>query len=165
MYFTNEFRKTLIDSTYILISNNHYKSFNIKKILETLKVNRNNFYQLYETKDSFIIELLDILVKILHLRYKEGETKSLSISITKEELIKHHRFIKGFINMFDDEYLLDLIIYKYNLIRTFNNEDKELWIVMTKVIKYKLNHALNEMKNYNLDLIINDEQIKFNQYS
>ena len=49
--------------------------------------------------------------------------------------------------------------------RTFNNEDKEFWIVMTKVIKYKLNHALNEMDNYNLDLIINDEQIKFNQYS
>ena len=76
MYFTNEFRKTLIDSTYIIISNNHYKTFNIKKILETLKVNRNNFYQLYETKDSFIIELLDILVKVLHLRYKEGDTKS-----------------------------------------------------------------------------------------
>ena len=57
------------------------------------------------------------------------------------------------------------MIYKYNLMRTFNNEDKEFWIVMTKVIKYKLNHALNEMDNYNLDLIINDEQIKFNQYS
>ena len=165
MYFTNEFRKTLIDSTYSLLSNNHYKSFNIKKILETLKVNRNNFYQLYETKDSFIIELLDILVKVLHLTYKDGETKSLSISISKEELIKHHRSIKGFINMFDDEYLLNLIIYKYNLMKTFNKEDKEFWLVMIRVILYKLKLAINEMHNYNLDLIINDEQIKFNQYS
>ena len=165
MYFTNEFRKTLIDSTYSLISNNHYKSFNIKKILETLKVNRNNFYQLYETKDSFIIELLDIVIKAIHLRYKEGETKALSISISKEEIIKHRRFIKGFINMFDDEYLLNLIIYKYNLMKTFDTEDKEFWLVMTRVILYKLKLAINEVHNYNLDLIIDDEQIKFNQYS
>lgn len=67
--------------------------------------------------------------------------------------------------MFDDEYLLNLIIYKYNLMKTFNKEDKEFWLVMIRVILYKLKLAINEMHNYNLDLIINDEQIKFNQYS